>query len=73
MVQSIFSSIIGKVIDSPDDVSALAEAVRHFTDTENIQKASRAIAVDNLKEKISINRVAEQLISVYKSILETRK
>lgn len=63
----------GKVIDSPDDVSALAEAVRHFTDKDNIQKASQAIAADNLKEKISINRVAEQLISVYKSILEKRK
>ena len=60
----------GKVIDSPDDVSALAEAVRHFTDTENIQKTSQAIAADNLKENISINRVAEQLISVYKSILD---
>ncbi|MHC4719959.1 MAG: glycosyltransferase family 4 protein [Planctomycetota bacterium] len=60
----------GKVIDSPDDVSALAEAVRHFTDAENIQKTSQAIAADNLKENISINRVAEQLISVYKSILD---
>lgn len=60
----------GKVIDSPHDVSALAEAVRHFTDTEIIQKTSQAIAADNLKENISINRVAEQLISVYKSILD---
>ena len=62
----------GKVIDSPDDVSALAEAIGYFTDTDNIQKASQAIAADNLKEKISIDRVAEQLISIYKSILEKR-
>jgi UDP-glucose:(heptosyl)LPS alpha-1,3-glucosyltransferase len=63
----------GKVIDSPDDVSALAEAVDYFTNTDNIQKASQAIAADNLKEKISIRRVAEQLISIYKSILENRR
>jgi len=63
----------GKIIDSPDDVTALAEAVGYFTDTDNIQKALEAIAADNLKEKISISRVAEQLISIYKSILEKRK
>ena len=63
----------GKVIDSPDDVSALAEAIGYFTNTDNIQKASQVIAADNLKEKISISRVAEQLISIYKSILEKRR
>ena len=62
----------GKVIDSPEDVSALAEAMRYFTNTGNIQKASDAITADNLKSKISINRVAEQLISVYESILEKK-
>jgi glycosyltransferase involved in cell wall biosynthesis len=60
----------GKVIDSPDDVCALAEAISHFTDANNIQKASEAIIADNLKEKISIHRVAKKLISVYESILE---
>lgn len=63
----------GKVIDSPEDVSALAEAISYFTNTGNIQKTSDAIAADNLKNKISISRVAEQLISIYKSILEKQR
>jgi len=63
----------GRVIDSPEDVSALAEAVGYFTDTKNIQNAAEAIIADNLKEKISISRVAEQLISIYKSVLEKRR
>jgi glycosyltransferase involved in cell wall biosynthesis len=50
----------GKVIDTPEDISALAEAIGYFTDTNNIQKVSEAIVADNLKEHISINRVAEQ-------------
>jgi UDP-glucose:(heptosyl)LPS alpha-1,3-glucosyltransferase len=66
------NNLHGRVIDSPEDITALAEAIGYFTDTDNIKKASQAIAEDNLKEKISINRVAEQLISVYKSVLEKR-
>jgi len=63
----------GKVIDSPEDVGALAEAIGYFTNADNIQKASRAIAEDNLKEKISISRAAEQLKSLYERILEKRR
>jgi len=63
----------GKVIDSPEDVGALAEAIGYFTNTDNIQKASRAIAEDNLKEKISISRVAKQLQSLYEQMLEKRR
>ena len=66
-------NIHGKVIDSPEDIPALAEAIKYFTNTDNIQKASAAITADNLKEKISINRVAEQLNSLYESILEKRR
>ncbi len=62
----------GKVVDNPENVSALAEAIGYFTDTNNIQNASEAIVADNLKEQISINRVAEQLISVYKSISQRK-
>lgn len=58
----------GKIIGSPEDTRALAEAISYFTDTDNIQKASQAIVADNLKEKISIGRVAEQLISVYNNL-----
>jgi UDP-glucose:(heptosyl)LPS alpha-1,3-glucosyltransferase len=62
----------GKIIDAPEDVGALADAISYFTNVENIRKASQAIAADNLKEKISINRVARQLISVYESILQSK-
>ena len=60
----------GKVIDTPENTAALAEAISYFTDTNNIQKASEAIVTDNLREKISISRVAKQLNSLYESILK---
>ena len=62
----------GKVIDTPDDIDALAEAIRYFTDTKNIESASQAIVEDNLKENISIGRTALQLIDVYESILQRK-
>ena len=62
----------GKVIDHPEDTAALAEAIAYFTDTNNIQAATQAIAADNLKEKISVNRVAKQLLSVYESIRQRK-
>lgn len=62
----------GKVIDTPENISALAEAISYFKDPVNLQKASEAILADNLKEKISISQVAKQLTAVYNSILEKR-
>ena len=62
----------GKVIDTPKDIDALAEAIRYFTDTKNIENASQAIIEDNLKENISIDRAARQLIDVYESILQRK-
>ncbi|MFB0555012.1 MAG: glycosyltransferase family 4 protein [Phycisphaerae bacterium] len=62
----------GKVIDKPEDISALAEAIVYFTDTNNIQKASQAIAEDNIEEEISIRRAAKQLVNVYESILQRK-
>jgi len=63
----------GKIIDSAENVTALAEAVGYFCDTENIQKASQAIIADNLAEKISIGRAAEQMLTVYDEILRKRR
>ena len=63
----------GIVLDTPEDVTALAEAVIFFTDTDNIRKASAAIAADNLKEKISIKSVARQLKIVYESISKRKQ
>ncbi len=60
----------GKVIDMPENIPALAQAISYFTNTDNIQRASQAIIADNLKENISITRTAKQLISLYESILE---
>ncbi len=63
----------GRVIDTPENITALAEAISCFTNTDNIQKASRAIASDNLKEKISITREAQQLITLYDRIMHGRQ
>jgi UDP-glucose:(heptosyl)LPS alpha-1,3-glucosyltransferase len=60
----------GKVIDTPENIDALAGAIRHFTDTDNIEKASAAIAEDNLKDNISISRAARELMELYESILQ---
>ncbi|MDD5064255.1 MAG: glycosyltransferase family 4 protein [Phycisphaerae bacterium] len=62
----------GKVIDRAENIQALAQAISFFTDTNNIRKASHAIVADNLAEKVSVSRVAKQLIPVYESILEKR-
>ena len=62
----------GKIIDLPEDINALAEAINYFTDTNNIQKASEAIIEDNLWEEISIDRAAKQLQNVYESILQRK-
>jgi UDP-glucose:(heptosyl)LPS alpha-1,3-glucosyltransferase len=62
----------GRVIDRPENVEALAEAVSWFIDTDNIQKASQAIVEDNLKEVVSVSRVARQLMSVYESVLKRK-
>jgi UDP-glucose:(heptosyl)LPS alpha-1,3-glucosyltransferase len=62
----------GKIVDEPEDISALIDAIVYFTDTKNIIKASRAIAKDNIEEKISIRRAARQLSAVYESILQRK-
>jgi len=62
----------GQIIDSPDDVAALARSVSHFTETANIEKTARAIEEDNLIERISISRVADEVIALYESILQRK-
>jgi len=62
----------GKVIDTPENIAGLAEAVRYFSNTKNIEDASKAIIEDNLKENISIDRAARQLTDVYESILQRK-
>ena len=62
----------GIIINTPENIEALAEAINYFTDTDNIQKASQAIIEDNLWEEISIDRAAKQLQNVYESILQRK-
>jgi len=62
----------GKIIDNPRQVDALADAMVYFINPVNIQNASRAIIEDKLKEKISINRHATQLIELYETIIQNK-
>ncbi len=62
----------GRVIDRPENIDALAEAMSWFTHSDNIQKTSQAIVDDNLKETVSVGRVARQLMDVYESIVKRR-
>ncbi len=62
----------GRIIDIPRNIPALAEAISYFTDTGNINKAAAAIIKDNLKEQISIGRVAKELITLYHNVIECR-
>jgi UDP-glucose:(heptosyl)LPS alpha-1,3-glucosyltransferase len=62
----------GLIVDGPEDLNGLAAALRHFSVTANLQRAAQAIAADKLAEKISIQRVARDLVGVYDSLLEQK-
>ncbi|MGA2092819.1 MAG: glycosyltransferase family 4 protein [Sedimentisphaerales bacterium] len=63
----------GKVIDRPDNIAELAGALTHFTDSANIQKASQAILQDNIRQRVSISRVAGQLKEFYDGLTKRRR
>lgn len=65
--------IHGQVIDRPQNTDALAKAITYYSNIANIQQTSDAIIKDNLKQSISIERVADRLIALYETILEKRK
>lgn len=71
--EMIVDSRHGKIIESAEDISSLCEAINFYSKEDNIQSASSAISEDGFREKISINRAAEQLKSLYSSILEKGK
>ena len=62
----------GLVLDGPEDTHGLAAALRHFSVSANVQQAAQAISADKLAEKISIQRVARDLVGVYDFLLEQR-
>ena len=63
----------GKVIDRPENIEALTEAVLWFSEKKNLTKAGEAIIADNLKEKISIDRASEKINNLYEMILKKRR
>lgn len=63
----------GKIIDTPQDIPALAQAISYFSNKENIKNTSRAITDDNISDNISIKHVAEKLLSLYETILRRRR
>lgn len=63
----------GRVIDAPENITALAEAIIHFCSSENTAAAARAIVQDNLRRDISISRHADQLIQLYQTVLKGKR
>ncbi len=62
----------GLVIDSPEQIDDLAAALRYFCVTTHLERAAQAIRADRLADRISIQRVARELIDVYNDILEKK-
>ena len=62
----------GLVIESPESVAEMADAIIHFMSGENRKKATKLIIEDNLSEKLSIERHARELMRLYESILEDK-
>ncbi len=62
----------GLVIDSPDNIDALAGAMAFYADPANAAAASEAIIQDRLCEKISIDTHAKKVVQLYNSILQKR-
>jgi len=62
----------GFVIDRPADIVPLADALVRLSKREIRQSMTQAIAEDNLREMVSIARHAEQLILLYKKILDRK-
>jgi UDP-glucose:(heptosyl)LPS alpha-1,3-glucosyltransferase len=62
----------GKVFDSPDNIGALAEAIRYYCVPENIAAAKKAIEDDNIKSKVSIKAHCAILLKLYEEIIRNR-
>ncbi len=62
----------GVIIESPLDIGALAQALNALADPEIRQTMAHAIGQDRLIEKVSIERVARELIALYTAILKKK-
>ncbi len=63
----------GRIIDIPENIPAIAEAIGHYANIENINKSATAIVNDNIREQISVGRTARELKLLYESIRERRQ
>lgn len=62
----------GRAIDDPRDVASLSEAIGYFTNRDNINRAANAIVSDNLRQNVSVARVAQQLKVIYDEMLKKK-
>ena len=51
------------------DIEALAQALQHLAEPQNMQNAAEAIITDNLAEEISIAKHAETMVELYNRIM----
>ena len=63
----------GLIIDRPENIKALAEAIIYLADEKQIKRFSDAIVSDRLIEKVSIKRAAGQMQQLYGIILKGKK
>ena len=63
----------GFILDEPDDIDNLTDALTRFCNGEKLKLAHNAIVADNLKDECSIKRHAEKLIELYKKIIAEKK
>ena len=63
----------GFILDEPDDIDDLTNALTHFCDGEKLELAHNAIVANNLKDEVSIKRHAEKLIELYKKVVAEKK
>jgi UDP-glucose:(heptosyl)LPS alpha-1,3-glucosyltransferase len=62
----------GKIIDSPNDIDAITDAIIFFMNKENISHAEQNIKMGSLRSEISNQRVARQLNGLYEDIITKR-
>ena len=63
----------GFILNEPDDIDGLTNALTHFCDGEKLKLAHNAIVADNLKDEVSIKKHAEKLIELYNKIIAEKK
>ncbi len=63
----------GFVLNEPDNIDDLTNALMHFCNSEKLELAHNTIIEDNLRDEVSIKRHAEKLIELYNKIIAEKK